>query len=469
MNTRYLTITFFLHLSFCTMAQNDSSIVLTQDRFLEIVKKHHPVALQADIQVSKGNALLQSSRGGFDPKLFADYNQKYYADKSYYGLLNGGLKIPTWFGLEVKTGIERNDGQYLNPEHTVPESGLWYAGVSLPVGQGLFIDKRRAELRKAEIYQKSSLIDRQLILNELLYYAGKTYWDWFIAHENLLVYENALNVAQERFDAVKQSALLGDNPPIDTLEAGIQVQTRRLGFQQASLEYQNATALLEVYLWLDGTVPLELDNITVPTSMSDVVATEIDGELLLTLDTFITGHPKLKHYQLDIDQLSIEKRLKKEMLKPEFDLNYFALSEPIGNDPLYNLSTNNYKWGLEFSMPLLLRKERGDLKLADLKIEEKTLDLSNEQALISFNINASLNHWNTSYDQVQLYLQTVRDYLGLLEGERRLFESGESSLFMINSREMGYIQAQLKLIELLGKNKKAGLQTFYYLGNLGQE
>ena len=68
----------------------------------------------------------------------------------------------------------------------------------------------------------------------------------------------------------------------------------------------------------------------------------------------------------------------------------WLVSEPIGNNPLTNLSTNNYKWGLEFKMPILLRKERGEVKLANLKIEEKSLDLSYEQAQINFQIKSSI-------------------------------------------------------------------------------
>ena len=47
-----------------------------------------------------------------------------------------------------------------------------------------------------------------------------------------------------------------------------------------------------------------------------------------------------------------------------------------------------------------------------------------------------------------------------------MFEIGESSLFMVNSREMDYIQAQLKLIELISKNQTAYIGTLHALGTL---
>jgi hypothetical protein len=55
-----------------------------------------------------------------------------------------------------------------------------------------------------------------------------------------------------------------------------------------------------------------------------------------------------------------------------------------------------------------------------------------------------------------------------LEGEQNKFSAGESSLFMVNSRELGYINAQIKYLELLTKNRKAVLGTEYSLGVLYQ-
>jgi hypothetical protein len=60
----------------------------------------------------------------------------------------------------------------------------------------------------------------------------------------------------------------------------------------------------------------------------------------------------------------------------------------------------------------------------------------------------------------------VSDYERLLNGERQMFDAGESSLFMVNTRESGFIQTQLKYIQLLTKNHKAELALNYNLGIL---
>lgn len=449
-------------------SNNDSTLVLSFDTYMDIVKTHHPVSKQAELQISKGEAGLQSSRGGFDPKIITDIGQKYYEGSQYYSLVNAGLKIPTWMGIEIQAGYEQNQGLYLNPENFTPTDGLMYAGISIPVGQGLFIDKRRAELQKAKNFQEISALEQQIMLNDLLYESGKAYWEWFIAHSKLEVFEEAYELAEERYQAVNRGAALGDLPSIDTLEAGIQLQNRALSLQQARLDFENTTEMLSLYLWVDGIVPLETSEETIPVSKDSITDYSLEGVLSSELDTFIANHPELQQYQFKVEQMEIDKRLKKEQLKPVVNLKYNALSKPVNGNPFASYNTNNYTWGLEFRFPVFLRKERGNVKLADLKIQDAEFELATKQAGIETKTNMALNLWTTTIEQINLYNQTVRDYYGLLDGERKMFNAGESSLFMVNSREIGYIQAQLKLIDLIAKNRKAKLTANFALGLLAQ-
>ncbi len=460
-----ITIIFML-LSFNLSAQIDAVNTLTFDEFMDRVSKHHPLAMQADLKLEQGEATVQKARGDFDPKAFSDVSQKYFSDQQYYSVINSGLKIPTWYGVEVRSGYTQNDGVFLNPQNNTPGAGLWYAGISVPVGQGLFIDKRRAELKKAKIYQESTQAERDLLYNELLYNAGKAYWDWFENYNTIKVYQNALEVTQQRFNAVKQGALFGDKPFIDTVEAAIQVQNRMLNLQEAELDYKNATALLSIYLWVDGIVPLEISELNRPISSEDLLIVSVNQVLTDALDSLTNRHPLLQQYQFKIDQLKIDKKWKQEQIKPQLNLKYNAINQPVGNDAFANYNRNNYTWGVEFNMPIFLRKERGELALAKLKINDAELEYLSKQANITYKAISALNDLETTEQQIVLYARTINDYASLLKGERQMFDAGESSLFMVNSRESGYIKTQLKYIQLLTKNHKASLAASYAFGLL---
>lgn len=464
----YIVLLFSIILSISLSAQTDSAAVISFKDFSELVKKYHPLAAQARLMPEIGQATILSARGNFDPKLFTNLDQKYFDDKKYFSLLDAGLKVPTWYGIELKTGYEQNQGVFLDPENNNPSQGLAYAGISIPLGQGLFIDQRRATLKQAKIFANASIAEQQLMLNELFFNAGKSYWDWFYAYNNQLIYENALQIAQQRFDAVKQSARLGDRPFVDTLEAGIQLQERKISLQQAELDFKNKSLQLSTFLWFENNIPLELSSTATPVAAGEISITENEIlKFILKLDSLEQTHPALKISQFKISDLEVEKRWKSEKLKPVLNVNYNALSVPVNSDFISNYSINNYKWGLSFMMPILLRKERGDLKLTKLKLAEAEFDLKSKNLELLNKAKASLNEHTTSRQQINLYTQTVKDYQGLLSAEKRMFDSGESSLFLINARELSTINARVKLIDFITKNRKALLSVEYSFGELG--
>jgi outer membrane protein TolC len=443
-----------------------SNDTLTFEQFITIVKEHHPEAKQANLQERLAQAELLMSRGNFDPVLFGDLNQKYFDQSQYYDLLNAGLKLPTWFGIELYSGVERAGGAYFNPENRTPNTGLVYTGLSIPLGQNLVIDHRRAALKRAKIMVESSTEEKRMIYNQLIKDAAYAYWDWFKSYNSLKVYQEAVELAIERFEATIVDALSGERPSIDTVEASIQVQDRMLQLLQAELDFQNAGLYLSVFLWAEGTIPLEIKESTTPPVVDDKLLREVNSEFLAYIDTLTNFHPELKITQFQLDKMNITRRLKQEMLKPRVNLKYNLLSEPITNSPLNAFAINNYRWGVDVSYPLFLRRERGDLNLIKLEIQETEYQFKGAVAEINYEIKSALNEWKTTHDQFLLFRRTVRDYFTLLEGERRLFDLGESSLFLINARELGYINAQVRLISILTQNRKAEINTIYTSGLL---
>ena len=451
----------FLASSLLTRAQ-DLPPVLTEDVFLELVATHHPLSVRAALQRDRAAATLRLARGGFDPKLYGDLNQKYFKGTQYYSEIEGGVKIPTWFGVELNAAYERNDGAFLNPELTVPQDGLYAAGLTVSLGQGLFFDERRAELQRARIYQLATVAERQVLLNELLYEAGKSYWEWAGAQAAVDIYREAVQLAQVRFEAVAAGARLGDRPAIDTLEARIQVQNRQLSLETAALDLANAAARLNAFLWLDGVVPVELEDDTQPPPAESVLVAP-----MLPVDLHFTN-PELLRTQFKIDQLEVDQRLQRELLKPRLDVKYNALLAGGIDDPLEEVSSNNYKWGVSFSQPLLLRKERGKLQLTQIKLSETQLELSDKAALLDAKVDQAENEANVTVSQYALAGQNAADYARLLEGERELFRAGESFLFLVNDREVKYIDARVKQVELLVKHRKARLARSYATGEMAR-
>lgn len=444
-------------------AQTDTSFKLNFNKFMIMVKQNHPIIKQAQLLLKTADASTLAAYGNFDPKVFYDLDNKTFNAKNYYQISNGGFKIPTWFGLEIKGGIENNNGVYLNPERTTPYNGLIYTQLSLPLVQGLVIDERRATLKQAKIFKEQSVFDQINILNDILYKAGKTYWDWYFSYLNVQIYQNAITLSETRFDAVKQTLILGDKSAIDSVEALIQLQDRRLNLQQALLDYNSKSLFLSNYIWLDENTPLEITDKTTPEENYFTNETSKTVEFKISkLDSFIYIHPNLKVYEFKLKQLDVEKRFKQEKLKPNVLINYSPLSS-VSN---LNYNSNNYKWGVSFGYSLFLRKERADLQITKIKIQNVAYENLNKRNELTNKIKATVYEFKSYQNQVEIYTKNVKNYEKLWESERRLFDSGESSLFMINSRETSYINAQLKLNELLNKNQQSILGIDFILGIL---
>lgn len=452
----------FLGIQLLSFGQIDSTVSMTYSDFITRVIEHHPRMVQAEIVSEMGDAYLLKAKGSFDPKLEGSIQQKYFKGDQYYSLINGGLKIPTWFGITAKMGYDQNQGVYLNPSDRNPTSGLVYAGLEMELGKGLLIDERRAELKKAKLYEQGTELERKMIRLELIFEASKVYWDWMNAHYQTSIYEESVSNAETRLNAIRGTVEFGDRPSIDTVEAVIQLQNRMLGMNQSLLERENAKQKLQLYLWQDGFIPLEIDN-AVPVKQDIQTIAEFFKFDLSQKDSFLMNHPYLTLNNLKLTQNEIDLRLKKEQLKPSLTLKYNALNEPIGSNPIANYSPNNYAWGGSVAYPILTRKERGDAKLAELKIEDTKMNIAQISAKIGYNVNVAENKFNFTLEQLVLTQQTVNYYEQLYKAEVNLFEMGESSLFMINSREKAYLDSQLKFIELLAKSMSAGHELQYQL------
>ncbi|MEZ4923552.1 MAG: TolC family protein [Crocinitomicaceae bacterium] len=445
-------------------AQDSLNNVLTYEEYMRIVKTHHPVARQANILVESSGAYLNKAQGAFDPTLSGSANQKYFKDQQYYSMLNGQLKIPTWFGVSFHGGYDLNNGIYLNPERNLPDDGLWYAGINVSLGKGLIIDERRAQYKKAKIYQEASIQEQILLLNDLQLNASIAYWEWFKASTKVVIYEEAVDNAQERFENVKQSAILGDKPFIDTLEAYIQLQNRLIKLLDAELEKMNSQSYMEIFLWQDGFVPVEIESSISCPGLNNISYRTIDPQLALRVDSLKTYHPEILNTQYKIDQKKVDLQLSQNNLLPELNFKYNALTYSDDGNLMDNYSVNNYNWGAQVKIPLFLRKERGDLRINKLKLESLEYDLAFKTEQLEYKIESALNGWSNSYQKILINERVVNNYYLLLESEKVLFDIGESSLFMVNSREKAYISSRIELVEYLIENKKSELKAYYALG-----
>lgn len=445
---KYLSTLLLFCLGLSGFAQTDSiNEVLRFDEYLAYVKKFHPIVKQAELVIDESQAKLLKSRGAFDPKFEVDYDRKKFSGTEYYDKLNGMFKIPTWYGIELKATFEENSGEYLNPEGFVPDDGLYSAGVKMSVAQGFLINDRMASLKQAKLFREQAKADRDIFVNNILYEASLTYFQWLQAYNELKLFENFLTNAELRYRGIERGAEVGERADIDVVEARIAINQRRLSLEQSKVKLMKASLELSTFLWLENNIPVELQPNVIPDVDSEpIVDTTFNINQLREDEVIVETHPKMISLDYKLQSLEVDTKLKANRLLPKVDVEYNFITEVP--EVARSFNTAEYKGGLNVSFPLFLRKERGDLRLAKLKMQDTEFEINATRVNLQNKINAIRQELDSYVTQNELVTQMVTDYSKMLEAEERKFLLGESSLFLVNSRESKLIDGQLKAIEV---------------------
>ncbi|MGR3810205.1 TolC family protein [Jiulongibacter sp. NS-SX5] len=443
-----------------------SQTVLTPLEFMELMKENHPVAKQAELKIAQSSAEVLASKGIFDPLLTYERKSKELEGKRYYLHDTPELSLFTPLGIKVKTGIETNGGQYLNPEYT--NGVLTYAGVELPVLRGLLIDKKRATLQKAQIYQQSAEVERRSILNDLYIDALNTYWEWAAAYMSMSLLQRNLENAEERLELTTVLFENGDKARIDTVEAYGQVLNLQLQMVALNQVYFAKSLGLSQYLWDEnGEAYAPGPEVRPDTSMFTYLPEVPSPESLIDQ---LNLHPDLIYYDFKLRGLEVERKLMRQEILPELNLSMNVLSKDYYSfESAYNpYLSNNYKFGVNFSMPLFLRSGRGKYQKATLKVDETSWARRFKLQELKTKVGQYDVELSALQQQVSLATTLTENYQRLLEVEDLKFSQGASSLFMINSRQNKLAESYLKLIELKGKYLKSWFKQQWAAGLLLQ-
>ena len=455
------------------------TVSLTLEQVLKMTVAFHPVVMQANLQSDEAEAILTSAKGTLDPKLELGYQLKDFKETEYYNLLTSTLKVPTWIGIDPKIEFERNSGEFLDPENfirtTTDEFGNVVSadsdveqltfGVSIPLGKGLFYDERRNAIQNAQAFSQIAQAEQTKDVNKILLTVIKDYWNWYVSYQRILLLTQAIDLSQNLFDRTLIDFEFGEAAVVDTLQAKISLQKRTVDFRKAQAEFEISKLNLGKHLWGDGLIPLEINSNVIPDSLS-LFLTPIEADLKNAIDFAMDNHPEINKLEGKRRQLEADQRWAKESLKPQVDLSYSFIDAPINPD--FEGSTiefgENYKMGVDFSFPILLRKERGKLQQTRLKIQSNEFQLAQSQLAIKNDVISYYTQSVAFQDLLAQYLGVSNNYARLLEAEIINLQNGETDLFKLNIQQDKYIEAQTEYFDALIKWEKSKAEYYYILG-----
>lgn len=463
----------------CSFVSAQRADTLTLISLFEYVRATHPVLKQADLLSQIAQQELRLARGSFDPTLDLHFNRKNlwnykenWTPATYYESWQHFFKIPNRIG-DIKFGFERYNGININPENFTPPQGLAYVEIDIPLARGFLTDPRRIAVQQAKIFIQQNDAERQKVINKLLYQITKDYLAWNESYRKQLIQQQTYQLADDRLRFVKDRVITGDLAPIDSVEAVTELQKRYLSLKESEMNFRNATLLLSVHLWDIEGRPAEIAENIIPES---IVIPNIRPNIsvLDSLQSFAQqSHPEILKLRAKQRILELDKKLYRQELLPRFDFDIKPFFIPTTNDYKIKLDPNyasttywsqNYKVGFNFYMPIFLRKERAKFEKAQIKILENKYEITYIQREVLTDIFTHYNEIITYFDLVKAQQKNILLNKQLLDAELERFRNGESSLFLINSRERSYLSEQEKFIELQIKYKKSVASAIHSAG-----
>ncbi|MBK6523725.1 MAG: TolC family protein [Sphingobacteriaceae bacterium] len=433
--------------------------------FLSSVKEMNPLSKKAENNIAYGGAQLKAAKGNFDPQLGTNIEGKQFNSSNYFTYANAELKQPIYTSQYLKVGYQYGKGIFINPELLTPLVGLPYVGIEASLLQGLMFDKRRADVVKAKHYSEYFSAEQKIQMNDLMFSASNVYVDALYTKKINNLFSYFATLAAQRLKGISELSVVGERPTIDTVEAAIFLQSRLLDRQVGEIEMIKKLNELAIINPMSST--LSLSNMNITDSLEQVYSLTIKN-IQQTIINEQNMNPLISQYLAKQKVLETEKRLKREMIKPVLDLSYNFLN--TSNDIIFpTLNTNNYKWGASFSFPLFLRKPRNEYKMADLDAKNNELETINKQNQINFKRKYIIETIKVTAEQIVNAERSAAYSRLLVEAERLKFTNGESSLFLLNSRESKWLETELKLAEYKLKFIKGFIELTYINGDLKYE
>ena len=441
---------------------------LTLETVLKMALSYHPVIKQANLLNENAIATLREARGQLDPKLELNYDLKDFKEIEYYNLLSTTFKIPTWIGIDPKIEFTQNTGQFLNPENFISDATdnqQMAVGVSVPLGKGLFFDERRNMIRRANAFSQIAEAEQTKEINKILFMIIKDYWNWYLFYQRMQLMDQAIDLAQNLFDRTIIDYEFGEAAVVDTLQAKINLQKRTVDFRKTQLDYELSKLNLSKHLWSENLIPLELFPNVLPDS-STLFSTPRDTELKTAIEFALTSHPEIGKLEGKRNQLDADLRWAKESIKPQIDLSYSFIDAPL--DPNFNGGSvefgENYKMGVDFSFPILLRKERGKLQQTRLKLQSNEYEIAQNQIDIKNDVIGAYAQSNAFQDLLIQYQGVSQNYRRLLDAEIINLQNGETDLFKLNIQQDKYIEAQTDYYDAFTKWEKSKAEYYHITG-----
>lgn len=395
-------------------------------------------------------------------------------------------KLP-WWGSAFSVRFENNRQTTTNPFITLSpfQVGRFSANVSLPLVRNRAVDRDRANLKISNKQVSLSETQFELKVIGVIGRVEEAYWNLVAARQNVEVTAEAVNLGREQLARTRRMIDSGTLPPVEIAAAEAELE-RRVDTWFASIglvtEIENALKVLitesrEDPLWNDEIIPTE--ERTLPPPEYDQVHAAVDVAL--------HKRPELRQVGLQLESNQIQSQLARDQTRPQLDfVGGYAVAGLAGNlsdrdNPFSKLNQDQFARINELSafhdlkplpppalggipidqiggigavmsaitgaryptiyaglqLDFTARNRTAEAQLSQAAIAERRLRLQRSQVeqSIEAQVRNALQAIQTARQRITAAEASERAAREKLDSEIRLFQSGESTNFLVLTRQ----------------------------------
>lgn len=426
---------------------------LMLDEVLRSTESAYPLLLAAihERNMAQGKAL--SAEGAFDTKLSlsSETNQLGYY-KSRANSAKVEQPLADWGG-EILGGYKRGQGDFGPWEQDLLtlSRGEWSGGVRLPLLRNRETDERRTELLLARLSVElaDASIEQQRL--KLLEAAAKSYWEWVASGQKLAVAESLLQLAEARTEQVEEAAAAGEIARIEIVDNQRAVLERRSAVVTAERELQNAAFELSLFYRTAEGEPQLVSHDRLPDFPEPAIFSE--ERVQQDLQQALARRPEIAGTLVEVRQREAELTLARNQLLPQID--FTAKYGRDTGDGSITKRGSEFVAGVTLESPFQRRKAKGAAAVQVAKLEQLEQKLRFARDRIAVQVRDAASALDAALQRLALARDEQEAAQQLAQAEQERFELGDSTLFVVNLRELAAASARFKVFTALSDWHKA--------------
>jgi outer membrane protein TolC len=284
------------------------------------------------------------------------------------------------------------------------------------------------------------------ITNEIIATAHNLYWGLVFARVNLAINQQSLALAADLLRENRIRFKYGDLIAVEVYEAEAGVKEREQKVIQAENELANGVDDIREILAANRNYEnWEAPLVPVDPAIFHPVSVEENLSLMIALEK----NPDIRIAKLSLKNSNENQILTRDAFKPQLDLFAQARESGLGrtwgesHDELTSGDYTSWKVGLEYSMPIKRRREKANMRAADLQTNQAKLSLDDMEQKVLYDHREAIRNIETLVRQVEASNATVRAESNRLEKQRISHEQGITTSHDLLNVQEDYAQAQV--------------------------